>query len=142
MSPLNEILLILPSTPCARSILALRVAFSGSDGLLKSLTVGFSVGLRFAFLSDSLPCFITKVTPSERLLAASSAEIERVAKLPSLYCRPSLTVPVTTKVAGWVEVASVIVEMLLAFAVPNESCRTFETIVLPVVPWWTFVLLI
>ena len=79
MSPLNEILLILPSTPCARSILALRVAFSVSVGLLRSLTVGFSVGLSLAFLSDSLPCFITKVTPSERLLAASSAEIERVA---------------------------------------------------------------
>ena len=125
MSPLNEILPILPSTPCARSILALRVAFSVSVGLLRSLTVGFSVGLSLAFLSDSLPCFILKVTPSERLLAASSAEIERVAALRSLYCKPSLTVPVTTKVAGWVEVASVIVEMLLAFASPNELSKTF-----------------
>ena len=89
-----------------------------------------------------MPCFITKVTPSERLVAASSAEIERVAKLPSLYCRPSLTVPVTTKVAGWVEVASVIVEMLLAFASPNLLCKTFEVIVALVVPSWTFVLLI
>ena len=106
------------------------------------MTVGFSVGLSLAFLSDSLPCFITKVTPSERLLAASSAEIERVAKLPSLYCRPSLTVPVTTKVAGWVEVASVIVLMLLAFATPNELCKTFGTIVALVVPSWTLVFLI
>ena len=142
MSPLNEILPIRPSTPCARSILALRVAFSVSVGLLRSLTVGFSVGLSLAFLSDRRPCFILKVAPSERLFAASSAEIERVAALPSLYCKPSLTVPVTTKVAGLVEVASVIVEMLVAFASPNELSKTFGTIVLPVVPWWTFVLLI
>ena len=104
--------------------------------MLRLLTVGFAVGLSLAFLSDSLPCVVLKVTPSERLFAASSAEIERVAKLPVLYCRPSLTFPVTTKVAGWVEVASVIVEMLLAIASPNFSCKTFafEIIVLPVVP--------
>ena len=105
------------------------LVFSVSVKADRFLTLIFLSGFKLAFLTARLPCFILKVEPVERLSAASSAEIERVAALRSLYCRSPLTSPVTTKVAGLVEVASVNEEMLSAFAAPNLSSKTFEIIV-------------
>ena len=110
------------------------LVFSGSVKVDRLVTLIFLSGFKLAFLSARLPCFILKVEPSERLSAASSAEIDRVAALRSLYCRPSLTFPVTSNLAGFAEVASVKEEILSAFAAPNESSKTFGTIVALVVP--------
>ena len=117
------------------------LVFSVSVKADRFVTLIFLSGFKLAFLTARLPCFILKVEPSERLSAASSAEIERVAALRSLYCNSSLTFPVTSNLAGLVEVASVKEEILSAFASPNVLSKTFGTIVLPVVPWWTFVFL-
>ena len=46
------------------------------------VTLIFLSGFKLAFLTARLPCFILKVEPVERLSAASSAEIERVAAFP------------------------------------------------------------
>ena len=121
---------------------SIMLVFSVSVKEARLVTLIFLSGFKLAFLTARLPCFILKVEPFERLSDASSAEIERVAALPVLYCRPSLTFPVTSNLAGLVEVASVKVEMFVAFASPNESSKTFVTIVALVVPEWTFVFLI
>ena len=118
------------------------LSFSVSVNLARLVTLIFLSGFKSAFLTARLPCFILKVEPSERLSDASSAEIERVAALLLLYCRSSLTFPVTTNLAGLVEVAFVKVEMFVAFASPNELSKTFVTIVALVVPEWMFVFLI
>ena len=101
------------------------LSFSVSVKEARLVTLIFLSGFKLAFLSARLPCLIRKVDPVERLSAASSAEIERVAALPSLYCNSSLTFPVTSNLAGFVEVASVKEEILSAFASPNESSKTF-----------------
>ena len=110
------------------------LVFSGSVKEARLVTLIFLSGFKLAFLTARLPCFIRKVEPSERLSAASSAEIERVAEFSGLYCKSSLTFPVTSNLAGFAEVASVKEEMLSAFAAPNVLSKTFGTIVALVKP--------
>ena len=113
---------------------SIMLVFSVSVKADRLVTLIFLSGFKLAFLTAKLPCFIRKVEPFERLSAASSAEIERVAEFVSLYCKSSLTFPVTSNLAGFAEVASVKEEILSAFATPNELSKTFGTIVALVEP--------
>ena len=107
---------------------SIMLVFSVSVKADRLVTLIFLSGFKLAFLTARLPCFIRKVEPVERLSAASSAAIDRVAELLSLYGKSSLTFPVTSNLAGFAEVASVKEEILSAFATPNESSKTFETV--------------
>ena len=113
---------------------SIMLVFSVSVKEARLVTLIFLSGFKLAFLTARLPCLIRKVEPFERLPDSSSAEIDRVATFPVLYCNPSLTFPVTSNLAGFAGVASVKEEMFVAFASPNEESKTFGTIVALVSP--------
>ena len=60
------------------------LVFSVSVKADRLVTLIFLSGFKLAFLTAKSPCFIRKVDPFERLSAASSAEIDRVAAFPVL----------------------------------------------------------
>ena len=111
VSPFIVTFLIRPSTPWAVLILAIRVAFSGPVGLLKSLTIGFSVGLRFAFLTARLPWRRTKPSVLDELFAPSTTLIWRVSVWSGAHTRFSFNVTVDVPSYGAVSDADVTVSL-------------------------------